>query len=181
MRNSREEKQLKQEHEVNQFINNLQRREEVDAQLTLIRTKQSDPRVNWNTDIDSLKDTKQFRRVQTLQQKTKFQPESTSFSRDDGGEDHKLDKSEVDTLITRVHEYYERMNEDDQDVFFDSTKYIAAEKYDHIGRDLNVSFHDRPYSPERVPLAQRNKDEFPKPMNLERRFKEKQQSPQKYR
>lgn len=93
----------------------------------------------------------------------------------------KLDKSDVDTLITRVHEYYERMYDDDQDQFFNSEKYIDADKFESIGRDLNVTHHERVFSPEIVPLATRKKTDFPRPMNLERRIAEKHQSPEKYR
>jgi hypothetical protein len=97
------------------------------------------------------------------------------------GEEQEESKSDVETLITRVHEYYERLNEQDQDEFFSSEQYIDAGKYQSIGRDLNMSHHERRYSPDRVPLAKRNMTNFPRPMNLEKRIHEKNQSPEKYR
>lgn len=86
-------------------------------------------------------------------------------------EENKYDSSDVDTLITRVHEYYERVNQDDQDVFFDSQNYINAEKYDVVGRDMTIVEDKSSHIlvKERSPPKQ-----YPRPMNLERRFAAKQ-------
>ena len=63
--------------------------------------------------------------------------------------------SDVDTLITRIHEYYERLHEDDQEQFFDSSKYIDAGKKESIGRDLNISRHHYVYSPKYDPFQKK--------------------------
>ena len=89
--------------------------------------------------------------------------------------------SEVDTLITRIHQYYERLHENDQDQFFDSSKYVDAGKNDAVGRDLNVSRHRYVYSPKYAPLQKKKVIYYPRPMNLERRFEERKVSPGKYR
>lgn len=111
------------------------------------------------------------------------QSSETTFERQSNGEREGQEegKSDVETLITRVHEYYERLNEQDQDEFFSSEQYIDAGKYQSIGRDLNMSHHERQYSPDNVPLAKRSMGNFPRPMNLEKRINDKHQSPEKYR
>lgn len=177
------------------YPNFRQRRKEVEEQLDRIRDVES--RIQKQNKLaavtldkieNDFKNTADYsvklKRGQLLSQTTKKYGSDSSFERENYHQKEnfpKLDKSEVDTLITRVHEYYERMYNDDQDQFFNSEKYIDADKYESIGRDLNVSHHERVFSPEIVPLATRKKPDFPRPMNLERRIAEKHQSPEKYR
>lgn len=116
----------------------------------------------------------------------------------------RLSDNDVQTLLTRIHEYYERMQDHDQNQFFSSQMYISAGENHNIGRDLNLAKGKVVYSPKYkgfatykkfsetdfpVPVqakevkAELSRTDYPRPTNLERRFKDKEtlNSPSKYR
>lgn len=85
-------------------------------------------------------------------------------------------------MITRVHDYYDRLNQHDQEEFFNSQTYIDVDKYEAVNRDMNLTKNEIKTSPIVINMG-RNKPagEYPRPMNLEMRFQKKQSGPIKYR
>lgn len=61
--------------------------------------------------------------------------------------DSRLTNDQVHSLITRIHEYYERLHDHDQDKFFNSQLYLDAGENHNIGRDLNLNSGKLVYSP----------------------------------
>ncbi|CAI2368989.1 unnamed protein product [Moneuplotes crassus] len=166
-------------------LRETQRRQEVQSELSRIRDleerieKQNDLAKESIEQMEELGPYSTIHRVPTDKNRTQTVFSETTFEREPK-EEKKLDQSDVDTLITRVHQYYERIQKDDQDVFFDSNNYINAEKYDSVGRDFSI-VHRKISHPPKVTVQRRIKPNDPRPMNLETRFASKKFSPGKYR
>jgi hypothetical protein len=131
-----------------------------------------------------MKNPKYSSKYKNEERKRVFDPSDTleRASRHSEVDKSNVDKSDVFTLITRVHEYYDRLNEHDQEEFFNSQTYIDADKYDSVNRDMNLTHAEQRPSPIVVNMGrQRQVAEYPRPMNLERRFQKRQASPTKYR
>lgn len=118
--------------------------------------------------------------------KSKIENRSRKFDPNDSleraSQQSDSDKSDVYTLITRVHDYYDRLNQHDQEEFFNSQTYIDVDKYDAVNRDMNLTKNEVKTSPIVINMG-RNKPavDYPRPMNLEMRFQKKHASPNKYR
>ncbi|CAI2368185.1 unnamed protein product [Moneuplotes crassus] len=160
------------------------RRQEVESELSRIRyedsqiQKQNELSKTSLADIENINSSNNIRRSTYNQNQTQELPQDSVLSQAPK-EENKMDQSDVDTLITRVHQYYERMHKEDQENFFESQGYFDAEKYDSFGRDMSIIDHDKKGNTK--PHLRKNFENYPRPMNLEQRFAAKKVSPGKYR